>query len=95
MPYFCITINGQHRCFEVPLLVDKIHIRRPPPNNYPPFDLAVTVQELINVIRPLAPNSPVVKHLDEVSRAFIQEVQASLPKGVEFSYEQAAPEKAV
>lgn len=93
MPYLCLTINGYRRCFEIPLLIDKLQIKPPPPNNYPPFDLALTVQELIKVIRPLAPNSPVVKQLDEVSSNFIREVQAGLPNGVEFFHGQAAQEE--
>ena len=43
MYQFCFTIGGKRRCFDVPTLIDKNVIRRPPANNYPPFDLAVSV----------------------------------------------------
>jgi hypothetical protein len=79
MNQFCITVGGQKHCFPVPLLVDQIH--RPPPNNYPPFELALTVLELAKVAGP----SPLAKELTEVSTRFIEEVRKQLPKGVSIS----------
>lgn len=93
MPHFCFKILGQTHCFEVPLLIDKLQIKPPPPNNYPPFELALTVLELVKVIQPLAPNSSVVKELHNVSLKFVREVQAGLPEGVEFTHEHAAQER--
>ncbi len=93
MPHFCININGQRHCFEIPVLINRFQIKPPPPNNYPPFELALAVQELLSVVRPLTPNSPLVKQLDEVSSKFINEVQAGLPKGVEFFHGDEVHEK--
>lgn len=95
MPYFCVTINGQRHCFEIPLLVELSHIRKPDPGNYPALDLAFTVNELLRVVQPLAPNSSIVRGLAEVSGKFIREVQAGLPKGVELVHDQAVQSKSV
>ena len=50
MYQFCFTIGGKRHCFDVPLLVDKNLIHRPPPPNYPAFDLAATVVLLTEAV---------------------------------------------
>jgi hypothetical protein len=75
----CITIAGQKHCFPVPTLIDQNVIRRPPPNNYPPFELAVSVLMLVQAV----PASELTKQLTQVATSFIQQVQKDLPKGVE------------
>jgi hypothetical protein len=82
---FCITIGGVRRCFPVPTLIDRNVIHRPPPNNYPPFDLAVSVLLLTEAAGP----SELSKQLNEVANAFIKQVQKELPKGVELMQTQA------
>ena len=76
---FCINIGGVRHCFPVPTLIDQNVIRRPPPNNYPPFELAVSVLMLTQVV----PASALSKQLNEVAHSFIQQLQKDLPKGVE------------
>ena len=79
MYQFCFTIGGKRRCFDVPTLIDKNVIRRPPPNNYPPFDLAVSVILLTEAV----PQSELSKQLREVATSFVQQVQKDLPKDIE------------
>jgi hypothetical protein len=86
MYQFCITIHGVRHCFEVPLLVDRSLIKKPPPNNYPPFELAATVLELVDVVGP----SDFSKELAAVATRFMANVQSGLPTGVELTKSQAA-----
>lgn len=74
---FCITIGGVRHCFVIPKLVEIVH--RPPPNNYPPFEVALAVKQLAQ----LAPASDFTRRLDEVAENFIQQVRKGLPAGVE------------
>jgi hypothetical protein len=76
---FCITIGGQRHCFQVPAMIEPSVIKRPPPNNYPPFELAAAVLLLVEA----APQSELAKQLSGVANSFIRQVQAGLPKGVE------------
>ena len=76
---FCITIQGVRHCFPVPTLIEKRAIKPPPPNNYPPFELAVSVLMLVEAV----PSSEFSKQLTDVATRFIQQVQKDLPKGVE------------
>ncbi len=76
---FCINIGGVRHCFPVPTLIDQKMIKRPPPNNYPPFELAVSVLMLAEVM----PASPFSKQLTQAAHAFIQQLQKDLPAGVE------------
>jgi hypothetical protein len=90
MYQFCITIGGKKHCFPVPSLIDRALIKRPPPQNFPPFELAVAVLDLVSVV----PNSELSKQLAEVATHFIQQVQKGLPQGVELVQEQAASKAA-
>ena len=60
-------------------MIDKNLIRRPPPNNMPPFELAVAVLTLVEEV----PSSDLSKELTQVATRFIQQLQKELPKGVE------------
>jgi len=75
----CFQIGGKKHCFPVPTLVDQSVIHRPPPNNFPPFELAVSVLDLVQAV----PTSELSKELTQVATRFIQETQKDLPKGVE------------
>jgi len=75
----CITIGGKLHCFDVPLLVERSVIKRPPPGNLPPFELAATVLEMTRV----AGRSELSKELSEVATRYIANLQKELPKGVE------------
>jgi hypothetical protein len=86
----CINIGGTKHCFPIPLLIDPGTIHIPKPNNYPPFELAVTVLQLIQVLPP----SELSKDLSEVATKFIQNVQKGLPQGVELVQERAAKKAA-
>ncbi|HTO83139.1 MAG TPA: hypothetical protein VMQ73_12930 [Methylomirabilota bacterium] len=77
---FCITIGGKRHCFPVPVLVEKIHV--PPPNNYPPFELAVTVLDLVKAVESVGAKSPLGDQLKQTATAFLDQVQKELPKGV-------------
>lgn len=90
MYQFCITIAGKRHCFPVPTLIDREVIKRPPPNNFPPFELAIAVLDLVSV----APNSELSKQLTEVATHFLQQVQKGLPQGVELVQEKAASKAA-
>jgi hypothetical protein len=74
----------------VPSLIDRDVIKRPPPNNYPPFELAIAVLDLVSVV----PNSELSKQLTEVATQFIQQVQKGLPKGIELVQERSASKAA-
>ena len=78
---FCITIHGKRHCFDVPALIDKSVIKRPPPQNYPPFDLAVSVLMLTEAV----PKSEFSTELARLATKFIDDVKAGLPKGVELT----------
>lgn len=79
MYQICLQIGGKKHCFPVPALIDQSVIRRPPPNNYPPFELAISVLDLVQAV----PASELSKELTQVATRFIQEAQKDLPKGVE------------
>jgi hypothetical protein len=80
---FCINIGGHKHCFPVPSLIEKIHI--PKPTNYPPFELAIAVLQLVNAL----PASDLSRELSTVATRFIQNVQKELPQGVELTQERA------
>jgi hypothetical protein len=61
---FCITIGGQRHCFEIPAMIDRSVIKRPPPNNMPPFELAAAVLLLVEA----APHSELAKQLSGGAR---------------------------
>ena len=81
MPQICFTIAGVRHCIDIPLLVDFKHVKPPPPNNFPELDLALTVLELVKIVKP----SDLAKQFTETATAFVTQVQAQLPKGVEIS----------
>jgi hypothetical protein len=60
-------------------MIDKSVIRRPPPNNLPPFELAVAVLTLVQEV----PSSDLSKELTQVATRYISQLQKDLPKGVE------------
>jgi hypothetical protein len=75
----CITFAGKKHCFDIPLLVDRSVIKRPPPNNIPQLELAATVLEMVRVVGP----SELSKELSGVASRYIANLQTQLPKGVE------------
>ena len=79
MHQFCFTVNGQRHCFDVPTLIDQQFIRKPPINNYPPFELAVSVLQLVAAV----PHSELSAELTNVAQRFINQVKGGMPKGVE------------
>ena len=87
---FCINIGGTRHCFPIPSLIDREAIHIPKPHNYPPFELAITVLQLAQVLPP----SELSKELSEVATKFIQNVQKGLPQGVELVQEKAAKKAA-
>jgi len=90
MYQLCITIGGKRHCFPVPSMIEPGAIRKPPPNNYPPFELAVSVLELVNAV----PTSELSKELADVATRFISQVQKGLPQGVDLVQERAASKAA-
>jgi hypothetical protein len=82
---FCYTIHGVRRCFPVAALIEDIDriIHRPPPENMPELELAVTVLQLVKTLQPSIGNSEFSAKLEGLSRSFIKNVQEGLPKGVE------------
>jgi hypothetical protein len=79
MYQFCFTVNGHRHCFDVPTLIDQHLIRVPPPNNYPPFELAVSVLMLVDAVPP----SELSAELSKVAQRYIQHVAKGLPAGIE------------
>jgi hypothetical protein len=90
MYQLCINIGGTRHCFPLPSLIDPIHIHVPPPNNYPPFELAIAVLQLVNVV----PESELSKELSQVATRFIHQVQKQLPQGTEIIAQERAAKKA-
>jgi len=90
MPHLCYEIHGQRHCFEIPMLVDLRQIHIPPPHNYPPLELAVTVIKLVEALELAGRKSDLGRKLLEVSTAFMQHVQAGLPEGVELTTKRVA-----
>jgi hypothetical protein len=79
----CMTINGKRHCFDIPELVNQDYFHRPPPPNYPELELAATILQLVEHIKPAAHDTEFTKSLTELSTRFIQKVREGLPKGVE------------
>ena len=84
----CFTIAGRRICITIPLLVVG-PLKPPPPNNFPPFELAATVLEMVRVAGP----SELSKQLSEVVTRYIGETQKQLPQGVEIVIQQTAEKK--
>jgi hypothetical protein len=74
---FCYTIHGQRHCFVINSLIQVIH--RPLPNNYPAFEIAIAVEELVK----LAPASEFTRQLETLAHDFIATVKKGLPAGVD------------
>ncbi len=91
MHQFCFTINGERHCFDVPTLIDQQFIHKPPINNLPPFELAVSVLLLVEAV----PHSALSAELSQVAQRYIQQVKNGLPKGVELVAAQQAERTAV
>lgn len=85
MYQFCFTINGHRHCFNVPTLIDKNVIRKPPVNNLPPFELAASVLLLVEAV----PVSPLAIELTQIATRYIQDLAKGMPKGVELVAGQA------
>jgi hypothetical protein len=83
---FCINIGGHKHCFPVPSLIDITKIRIPKPTNYPPFELAIAVLQLVEAL----PASELSKELSAVATRFVQNVQKDLPQGVELTQDRTA-----
>lgn len=81
----CVEI---HEYVELPEL--KPHRR----HNYPELELAATVLSVVDYVRPLVKDSPLVQQLTEVATGFIDKVRAELPAGVSISYQSEAKAKA-
>lgn len=86
----CINIGGHKHCFPVPSLIDITKIHIPRPTNYPPFELAVTVLQLVEVL----PASELSKELSTAATRFIQNMQKQLPQGVELTQERTGKKAA-
>ena len=79
MYQFCFMVNGVHHCFDVPVLVNPVNIHVPPPNNYPPFELAASVMMLVDAV----PHSELSAELSQVAERYIAQVAKGLPEGIE------------
>ena len=88
MYQLCVNIGGKRHCFPLPSLINRGQIHVPPPNNYPPFELAISVLELVNAV----PDSELSKELSQVATRFIQQVQKDLPQGTELVATEASAE---
>ena len=85
MARICFTFNNVKHCIDIPLLVDREHLHRPPPPNFPELDLALSVLELVDFLKPQLKDSELSRSLTDVSTRFIQQVQRQLPTGVEIT----------
>jgi hypothetical protein len=83
MYQLCVNIGGTKHCFPLPSLIDPIHIRRPGPVNFPPFDLALSVLDLVRVV----PDTELSKELSQVA-------QKGLPQGTELIADEQSAKKA-
>jgi len=81
MYQICVTIAGRRHCFPAPTLILKEQIKRPPPNNLPPFELAASVLMLVESV----PKSELSTQLTEVATRYINDLQKQLPAGVGIS----------
>lgn len=90
MYQLCVNIGGTKHCFPLPSLIDPNHIHIPHPTNYPPFELAIAVLQLVNAV----PNSELSKELSQVATRFIEQVRKGLPAGTELVSEERAARKA-
>jgi len=89
MYQLCVNIGGKRHCFPLPSLINRGQIHIPPPNNYPPFELAISVLELVNAV----PDSELSKELLQVANRFIQQVKKDLPQGTELVASEASAEE--
>ncbi len=79
MYQFCFEIAGRRHCFDVPTLIDQNVIKRPPPNNLPPFDLAVSVLLLVDAVPP----SELSSELSHIATRYIEQLANRLPANVQ------------
>ncbi|HZQ17866.1 MAG TPA: hypothetical protein VFA90_04020 [Terriglobales bacterium] len=82
----CVNIGGTRHCFPLPSLIDTAHIRIPKPTNYPPFELAIAVLQLVDAV----PDSELSRELSKVANGFIEQVKRELPSGTELMMEEKA-----
>ncbi len=82
----CIKIHGHVHCFPIPVLIDidPLHPHGPDPRNYPVLDLAATILELSEQVKATASRTDMeyVNQITEASRAFVKNIEAGLPEGV-------------
>jgi hypothetical protein len=90
MYQLCVNIGGIKHCFPLPSLIDTSHIHIPKPTNYPPFELAIAVLQLVDAI----PDSELSRELSKVANKFIEQVRNELPSGTELVAEERAAKKA-
>jgi hypothetical protein len=90
MYQICVNIGGTRHCFPLPSLIDPKQIHRPGPVNFPQFELATAVLELVNAV----PESDLSKELSQVATRFIQQVQKAMPAGTELVSEEISARKA-
>jgi len=83
MPCLWVTIHGEKHCFPIPVLIEKVP--KPIPPNWPDLELAVTVVQLVEDVKPAVRDTELTKALTAACNGFIQKVQNGLPKGVELS----------
>ena len=95
--YIAYNIHGELHQFEVPTIIDfkEFKFPKPDPRNYPVLDLAITVIEMIEAVEPGEKRSQLSSKLVELSRDFIKNVQAGLPKGVQIREVPAPKAKAL
>ncbi|HKW18578.1 MAG TPA: hypothetical protein VJO35_13810 [Terriglobales bacterium] len=86
----CVNIGGTRHCFPLPSLIDTAHIHIPIPTNYPPFELAIAVLQLVDAV----PDSALSRELSQVANRFIEQVKKELPPGTELVTEEKAAMKA-
>jgi hypothetical protein len=86
----CVNIGGTKHCFPLPSLIDSSHIHIPKPINYPPFELAIAVLQLVDAV----PDSELSRELSQVANRFIEHVKRGLPPGTELVAEEKAAKKA-
>jgi hypothetical protein len=86
----CVNIGGTKHCFPLPSLIDPVHIHIPKPINYPPFELAIAVLQLVDAV----PDSQLSRELSQVANRFIDQVKKELPAGTELVAQEKAAKKA-
>ena len=80
---FCIRIHHRLHCFPIPVLIEKFHIPGIGPVNFPELELAISVLQLVEHVRPNVKDSKLSEELTGIANRFIEQVRTGLPEGVE------------